>query len=137
MSILQRIHAIWPTIDALEALLPVARVFTGRVPADIVLPCCSVTQDNSTGNERTSDGLYRDVQIQFSVWVAKEQHDAGAAIQAAIENGFASRDFADGDNRVLDMRLEDSGELEEDDEAEPLWQFITTFTALERRDRVQ
>lgn len=137
MSILQRIHTIWPTIAALEALLPVARVSTGRVPDGTRKPFCSITAPNSTASERTSQGLYRDAQIQFSVWVAKEQHDAGAAIQAAIENGFASRDFADGANRVIDMRLEDSGELEEDDEAEPLWQFITTFTAAERRDRVQ
>ena len=131
------IHTLWPTIAALEALLPVARVFTGRVPAGVAFPRAAITRPGSTGDSRTNDSLYRTVSIQISVWVKAAAYLAGEAIQEAIEDGFSAQGFSTTAGRALDVLIENSFSMFEDDPVNPLWQFVTTLAITEGRSRVQ
>jgi hypothetical protein len=137
VDIEQRIHTLWPTIAALEAVQPVARVFTGRVPEGTAKPYASITRPGSTTHTRTTFGMLRDVQIRIQHWVDRDAFSDGEAIQAAIEEGFGNRAFDTDDGRVIDMRHEESFHIQDSESTKSDWQFVTIFSLLVRRDRTQ
>lgn len=133
MNIEKGIHTKWPTITALEALLPVARVFTGRAKGSPAMPYASIVVAAMPTSDRSDKGMFRDANIRIQVWT--DDYDVGKAIQTAIIAGFENTDFALDDGDVYDMHHDDSTALEEPDSTEPLWQFVTIFSAACREDR--
>jgi len=134
VNIEKGIHTIWPTIDALEALLPVARVFTGRAPAGTAKPYASIVVAGMATNARGDKSMFRDANVRIQVW--SDTYAVGKAIQAAIIDGFENRDFALDDGAVADMHHDDSAALRESDSVDSVWQFVTVFSATCREDRV-
>lgn len=137
MNIEAQIHTLWPTIAALEAVLPVARVFTGRAPTGTEKPYAVIGRPGSSHRERTDKGNYRDVQIRIQHWVAWDQFATGESIQSEIEKGFDSRAFDTDDGRVIDMTHKDGFNVPDAEATKSDWQFVTIFSLATRRDRVQ
>ncbi len=134
MNIEKGIQTRWPTISALEALLPVARVFTGRAPAGTVKPYASIMVASMPTAGRSDKGMYRDPDVRFQVW--SDTYAVGKAIQDAITDGFENADFALDDGVVNDMRQVDATGLQEGEAVDDVWQFVSIFSAGSREDRV-
>ena len=134
MNIEKGIQTRWPTITALEALLPVARVFTDRAPPGTTKPYAAVIVPAMPTNRRSDKGMFREPNIRFQVW--SDIYTEGKAIQKAIVKGFENANFALDDGVVSDMRHEDSTALREGDSIDAIWQFVTVFSAGSREDRV-
>jgi hypothetical protein len=137
VNIEAQIHTLWPTIAALEAVLPVARVFTGRARGSPPMPYACLTVPGSSTRARTSQGMLRDVQLRIQHWVAHNDFPDGRTIQERIEEGFGNRAFDTDDGRVIDMRHEDSFHLQDSEATSADWQFVTIFSLRTRRDRTQ
>ena len=133
MNIEKGIHTKWATIAALEALLPAARVFTGRAMGSPVKPYASIIVAAMPTEERSDKGMFRAANVRIQVW--STDYDSGKAIQSAIEAGFENTDFALDDGTVFDMQHDDSAALQEEDSTDSIWQFVTIFTAKCREDR--
>ncbi len=135
MNIEKGIHTQWATIDALVALLPASRVFTGRAPAGTTKPYASITVAAMSTGGRSDKGMFRTPNIRIQHWVTKDTFANGKAIQSAIEAGFENADFDLDDGAVHDVHHVDSAHLLEEDPAESLWQFVTIFDFECREDR--
>lgn len=133
MNIEKGIQTQWPLIDALEALLPVARVFTGRAKGSPTIPYCSVVVAALPTDERSDKTMFRTANIRFQVWT--EDYAEGQAIQTALVAGFENAGFALDDGYVDDMRHVDSTALQEDESTDSTWQFLTVFDAACNEDR--
>ena len=135
MTLEAKIHTIWPTVPALEALLPVARVFTGRAPRGSTMPYASIQRPAGTVTGRTDKATVKQVQLRIQVW--HTDFDAGQAIHDAIESAFENRDFDLTDGKVIDLEPDSKYWLEEPDTEQQVFQFVTTFTAHINRARTQ
>ncbi len=134
MNIEKGIQTQWPTIDALEALLPVERVFTGRAKGSPARPYATIVAPALPTEARGTLTMFREANIRFQVWA--QDFDTGKAIQTAIVDGFENLDFSLDDGAVYDMKHEDSTALQEDESTDSIWQFITIFGAKCSEDRV-
>lgn len=135
MNLLEAIHGLWAGDWTLLLLLPPARVFTGRIPRGTSMPCARIDQPASSPHARTTDSMIRDTSVSIHVWAAT--YAAGDAVRLAVEDAFANRtiSLAD-DGRVLDVRVESSGAVQEDDPGEAAWQFVVQLGLRFSRARV-
>lgn len=133
MNVEKGIHTLWAATAALEALLPVARVFTGRVPAQPQQPYATILSPLSPTFQRTDKGMIREVQIRIQVWPL--DFATGRAIQNAIDDGFSNTAFDLDAGRVVDLQHDDSSSLQEVESDDASWQFISTFTAVAHKAR--
>lgn len=133
MNIAKGIHTIWPTIAPLEALLPVARVFTGRAQGSPVMPYASVMIPAMPTVGRSDKGMFRVPNVRIQVW--SEDYASGKAIQTALVAGFENLDFDLDDGHIDDMHHDDSGEFQEEKPTGDVWQFVTVFSAAGHEDR--
>jgi hypothetical protein len=134
MSIEKAIHAIWPTVEPLQAVMPAARVFTGRVPPKTAMPYCRIDHPIGSNAGRTNEKLLRDEQIRILTWA--DSFSSGRAVQKQIEDAFASRDFSTDDGEVTDMAWDDSSNAETDTQTDWKWLFITIFGLKANQPRV-
>jgi len=134
MNIEKGIHTQWPTLTALEALLPVARVFTGRARGGPRMPYASINVAGLATNGRGDKSMFREANVRIQVWA--EDFDTGKAIQSAVVDGFENAAFDLDDGHVCDMKHEDSTALQEGESIDSIWQFVTVFSAACREDRV-
>jgi len=134
MGLLAAIHDLWESEAALEALLPAERVFTGRVPQFKAMPYASIESSTSSPHVRTNDSMARDVGLTIHVWT--ETYAEGDAIRQEIEAAFANRTIETDDGNVLDVTIESSGSLQEDDPSETTWQTVIQLGLLVSRARV-
>ena len=134
MSLMASLHDLWEAEAGLEALLPAARVFTGLVPAGTSLPYAMLEQPSSSPYARTNDSMFRDVGVTVHVWT--ETFGEGDAIREQIEASLANRTIETDDGKVLDVTVESSGSLREDDPGDPAWQFVIQLGLLVSRARV-
>lgn len=124
---------LWESEAALAALLPAAKVYTGRVPFGVTLPYASIDQPSMSGRARSNGSEFADVAIRLSVWSAT--YAAGQAIADAIEQAFGNRKLTYGGCTVLDFRHESTNSEQEEDPEERAWRFIIQFSALRIRTR--
>jgi len=134
MSLLAAIHDLWESEAALEALLPVEQVFTGRVPQFWEMPYASIEQPSSGEHVRTNSSMVRDVGLTIHVWT--ETYAEGDAIRRQIEAAFANRTIETDDGKVLDVIVESSGAIQEDEPGKTAWQTIVQLRLLVSRARV-
>jgi len=133
VSLEGKIHELWAADATLNGLLPVERVFTGRIPRNAALPCARIDWPAGTASERTTDSLIRSEQVRISIWAAGLT--AGKPIQRALEEALANRDFPIDDDRALDVRHTDSYALQSDDPQDTTWQFVSQFQVTVTRAR--
>ncbi len=133
MKIAKGFQDKWSTIAALEALLPAARVFTGRIPSGTAQPYAMITIPTGPHTERSDKRMRQTYNVRIQVWPLT--YDTGEAIQAAIEDGFSNIGMDLDDGNVSDVRHVDSAQLQEEDTTDSSWQFITVFDAVAGKDR--
>jgi hypothetical protein len=125
---------LWRDEPELTSLLPVASVFTGRVPRGATLPYAVLDQPSMGGRGRSDDSEYADVALRISVWA--ESYTVGQEIADAIERAFGNRDFdLDSLTQILDLRHESTSHEQESEPDQRAWRFVIQFSALRIRTR--
>jgi hypothetical protein len=138
MGLAEAIHDLWEANTALNAALPVARVFTGRIPAGTPMPYARLEFPASAGRGRGTQSRFTDRQIRVHLWTAAEDFATGEAIQTAVEDALADQDFSAGDaGEVLDVHHDNSNSEQEDEATNKAWHFVIQFTARTSRARAQ
>ena len=134
MNIEAGYHTKWATVAALEALLPVANVYTGRVPAKPTRPYASIRIDRMETVGRSQLSIMRDVDIRVSIHPTS--YDNGKAIHDALLDGFENTSFALTDGAVEECQHSNTEIDQADENDESSWQFDAIFANQAREDRV-
>lgn len=129
------IHTRWAAASALNTLLPAARVFTGRIPAETANPCARLHFPGSARGKMSDKASERATQVRISHWVDEADFGTGQDIQDAIEEAFDNYDAALEDSRLVNLRLDNSYVLQDAESTNKEWQFVTQFTATVKKDR--
>ena len=123
MNLEQAIHQRWADTPALEALLPAARLKTGRSRGD-PMPYATLTrQRNRTALRSNAGDAVDETALQIDVWC--EEFDAGHAIAEQVKAAFdrAAFDLSGGD-RVVQMRRTGDAASQDPD---GVWRFALQF----------
>jgi hypothetical protein len=123
MKLEQAIHQRWEATEALNSLLPVAGVTTGR-SFDTSLPYASITRTTVRTILRTNSGDALDeVLLEIHVW--HDDYDAGREIVQQVNAAMDRADFPLSDGgQVLQMRRAGQSDSEHDD---GVWRFTLRF----------
>lgn len=123
MKLEQAIHQRWEAADALNSLLPVANVKTGR-SLDASLPYASIARKAVRTVFRTNAGDALDeVVLEVHVW--HDDYDAGRDIVEQVNTAMDRADFALSDGQqVVQMRRTGESDSQHD---EGVWQFMVQF----------
>jgi hypothetical protein len=141
MGLLKSIAEIWAQDTALSALMPVARVFTGRVPQtdQYKFPYVSILKTTATPVQRSDKAQRSFVTVSFHIWLDDSNLGIGEEIAIAIENCFPERSWSYGDSRyVIDVLDEGPAiETQVDLATYKAWEVIKLVTLVIERPRVQ
>jgi hypothetical protein len=129
------IHTRWAAYAALEAALPAARFFTGRIPQGTANPCARLSIPGGVSGKLSDKARERAVQVRIIHWVAESAYGTGQDIQDAIEEAFDNYDVALEDSTLVNLRHDNSFHLQDEEPTSKLWQFVTQFTATIQKDR--
>jgi len=123
MNLAQAIHERWAEAAALNALLPVSRVYTGA-SFDPALPLVVISKQSDKPDSYQSDGSAIDV-VVLQMRVLHARYDAAAEIMREIKKAFdrTSFDLADGDTVQNMQRINDY----ERQRADGAWELIIDF----------
>jgi len=123
MNLEQAIHQRWADTAALEALLPAARLKTGRSRGDS-MPYATLTRErNRTALRSNAGDALDESKLRIDVWC--EAFDAGHAIAEQVKAAFDRTAFdLSGDDRVVQMRR--IGDAASQD-ADGVWRFTLRF----------
>lgn len=100
MNLAQVLHQRWAAAEALNALLPVSRVFTG-MSTDPVAPFAVISKRSGRPLASFSDGSGIDV-VGVRIQVFHERYDSAAAIVEQVKTTFDRTAFPlAGSDRVL------------------------------------
>jgi hypothetical protein len=123
MNLEQAIHQRWADTAALEALLPAARLATGRSQGD-VMPYATLAREQNRAALRTNAGDALDETIlRIDVWC--EEYDAGHAIAEQVKAAFDRSAFdLSGGDRVVQMRRSSDSASQD---ADGVWRFTLRF----------
>ena len=123
MNLEQAIHQRWADTPALEALLPAARLKTGRTRGD-PMPYATLSRRRNRTRLRTNAGDAID-EVALEIDVYCDDYDAGRAIAAAVQAAFdrAGFDLPGGDRAVQMRRADDAASQD----ADGTWQFALQF----------
>ena len=123
MNLAQVIHQRWAAADALNALLPASRVYTG-VSFDPVLPLAVLAKESDRPDSYQSDGSAIDL-VVLRIRVFHAQHDAAAKIIHQIKKAFDRTTFdLTGGDTVLDMQRTNDHEQQRSDGS---WEMTIDF----------
>jgi len=132
-SLEAKLHELWAADAVLDALLPAARVFTGRVPPETATPCARIELSGSTLSERSNQSLFHLEIFRVGIWT--DDLNEGRLILRAVENAFVNLDFEIGEDRVLDAKHDASTLIQSEDPDDTTWQIVCQFTAKTSRAR--
>lgn len=135
MNLSAILHTRWAAASALEALLPAARVFTGRIPDGTANPCARIYFPGSARGKMSDKASERATQVRISHWVDEADFGTGQDIQDAIEEAFDNYGAALEDARLVTLRHDNSYVLQDVSSTSKDWQFVTQFTATINKDR--
>ena len=123
MNLVQVIHERWAAATALNALLPVSRVYTGA-SFDPVLPLAVIAKQSDKPDSYDSDGSAIDV-VVLRMRVLHAQYDAAAAIIHETKKAFdrTSFDLAGSDTVQNMQRINDS----EQQRSDGAWEMTIDF----------
>jgi len=138
-SLLRTIQLKWAEDSTLEALIPVARVYTGRVPQTEIVnfPYVSVKAAQGGRRGRSDKKWYSFGPLSFHVWVEEDQLEFAHNVAEAISDCFADKCW----------NLSETGSVTDVlDEGEPMahqtrlpavrvWELVKLFTVYIERDR--
>ena len=126
MNLAQVIHQRWASAEALSALLPAARVYTG-MSVDPATPFAVIAKESDRPLERFGDGSAIDV-VKIRIEVFHENLDGGAAVVHQIKVAFdcTSFDLA-GSDKVINMERSNDFAIQQDDGT---WRFVIDFNCL-------
>ena len=114
MSLEQAIHLRWQNDAPLAALVPIARVFTGKAVGSPLLPYVVLTRQAAEPIDYTSSGTrIAGAVMQFDV--IDDDLDDAKAISVEMLRLFDRADFAMTVGTVLNMQLRDQREEMHDD----------------------
>jgi hypothetical protein len=142
-TFLQSIADRWQASTELTALMPLARVFTGRIPTteEYRMPYVSIAQGASRSLYRTDKTQSYAVSIAFHIWVDDADIATAERIEAALTAAYAeggwSYDTGFGQGQVLD--IVDQGPAVKNQINRPTykaWQAIKNLTFIIERERV-
>lgn len=134
MNIEQAIRDAWEGNWALNAALPVSRVFVGRADGDTDLPCAILSRAGEQTKTRTNASLYRSVVLNVHVFTTSEEagRDLARAVEAALENRHLTPD----EGEILDVKHVNTQALcGSDDPADTTWRHVIQFGFLVVVDR--
>ena len=139
-SLLRSIADIWNGSAPLCALIPFAKVFTGRLPnvEGYPFPYVSIMATLGSQTDRTNKTRYSHGPVSFHIWVDDTQLEFGETVAQAITDVYADRrwDLGNGAS-VIDML--DEGEAMAHQTTLPTvkaWEVVKLFTACLCRNRV-
>lgn len=138
MSIESQFQALLVADVALTALVPAARIITGRAPRTIAeaspfAPYLTIERPAGATRKRTRDAVYRDEMIRVTVWA--ENYAQGEPIERAMIAALDNRDFELEDGTALDIRQDDGYALQDDEPEENYWQIVRQFSVIAGRAR--
>ncbi|MEN6556879.1 MAG: DUF3168 domain-containing protein [Thermoguttaceae bacterium] len=123
MNLLTTIHERWAASTALNALLPVARLFTGAC-GDALPPLASILKRSDQPDSYQSDGSAIDV-VVLRMHILHADYVAAAQIIHQIKKTFDRTTFdLDGGDRVQNMQRINDGEQQRDD---GVWKMTIDF----------
>ena len=123
MNLAQVIHQRWAADEALDNLLPAARVYTG-MSVDPTTPYAVITRQSDRPVAYLSDGSTVD-RVGLRVGVFHDNYDAGAAIVHQVKVAFHLAQFAlSGSDRVINMQRSNDFEQQS---ADGVWEFAVDF----------
>lgn len=123
MKLMQGIYERWAANQALNALLPASRVFTGA-SLDPALPLAVISKQSDRPGPYQSDGSSIDT-VVLRIRVFHAHYDAAADIIDAIKKAFDRLSFdLEGGDVVLNMRRLNDYEQQRPDGA---WEMIIDF----------
>lgn len=136
MSVEQAIHEHWGTYAPLTRLVPLASVYTGSVPRQdedgnlLALPWVSLETVGDSKTERTNSGtMITAAQLRFHVYAAT--YSAAKDVVEVLLDHFDRAEFNWSRGRVLDMKHENQGDVEEEDGT---WHSIVDYTTRVTRE---
>lgn len=133
MNLLQNIHTIWEASSALKAMIPTARVFTGRAPKGTLCPpaYASITSPQLSTDDKSNDSNYDIKEVRIAAWF--ESLKSAETFNALILDTYRDIDFdLENGAEALNLSLDTQNVLEEDDPTQKRWQAITNFNVLIR-----
>jgi hypothetical protein len=135
LSLMGFLHQIWGASTALTALVPVASVFTGRVPplGQTTTPYVRIERTSGAAGIRTNRSLQPIIEIVFHAWT--DTHDQGETIANAIIQAYAQAEFDYSDGSVADMRLENCIPRQVEFAELTMWEWLVTFNLRTYRTR--
>ena len=120
------IHSWWadgtiPAAVALNALLPVARVFTGdkQIEESTFSPFAKINREGEPGANYTNCGRRDDVLIRLTIW-----HENEASGKAIADAAVACFDNQGRPPAIETIRKSNRFHIQEDD---GVWQFVIDF----------
>jgi len=128
-TLITELHALWAADNTLCALLPAARVFTGRVPApdSATMPYARIEQPGGARGIRTNESIYPEVSIVFHVW--SDDFDTADAIRKAIEQVYQNQEFDYDAGSVKDLRYNSHTSRQPDLPTYTAWETLVSYTA--------
>jgi hypothetical protein len=127
MNIGQVLHARWAANNALNTLLPVAKVMTGTFFAiDPVFPYATITRPGDTTEDYDNEGAAKErVTVRVTVYHHRDNYDEGLAIADAVKSAFDRSAFdLSGSDKVLNMQRTGYEELQDEKDN---WYFVIDF----------
>ena len=126
MNLAKYLHQLWADATALNALLPVEKVFTG-MSSDAVRPYAVIAKESARPFSRHNDGSALDKAL-MRIQIFHGSYDAGLAVLNEIKSAFECIAFdLDDGCKVLDMQRIEENEKQLDAEE---WQFTVDFRCL-------
>ena len=121
----------WKNTQALCALVPFRRVFTGRIPTteNYPMPYVSVMEAGGSRGIRTRTSRYPRATFTFHIWVDDTQVALGEQIEKAITDAYAEGEWEYGQGRVIDVLDEGPGAKTQADRPEyKAWEIVKAMT---------
>lgn len=124
MTLEQAIRAHWAATSALNDLLPVTRLVTGRTRT-LASPYATLLRSGTRNVGHTSAGRIDAITLRLELW--HDDYAAGRTVMTAIDTAFrtATLTLSDG-QQCLSLRV--SGQSDHAPEEGP-WQFVLEWTA--------
>jgi hypothetical protein len=123
MNLAQVIHQRWAAAEALNDLLPAARVYTG-LSVDLTMPFAVISKQSDRPVSRCNDGSAVDT-IGVRIQVFHDDYDSAAATVQQVKAVFDQSSFAlAGGDRVITMQRADDSEQQEED---GVWRMVIDF----------
>jgi len=126
MNLAEKIHERWQSNSVLEALLPVARFFTGNYFTDEpTLPYAIMTFPDGRPIWQHNDDSAVDA-VTVRIQIVDDNYDDGLAILNAVKSAFNRQDFnLTGSDSVLTMERGSDTAIQDD--VNGVWSFIIDF----------